>query len=84
MAAVIDRRDEELWRARVDLAAAFRWTARLSMHEGVANHYSFAVSDDGSEFLMNPDCRHFSRIRASELLLLDFEAGDRLSGVHGL
>ena len=25
------------WSERVDLAAAFRWTARLNMHEAVAN-----------------------------------------------
>ena len=24
---------------RIELAAAFRWTARLNMHEGVANHF---------------------------------------------
>ena len=24
------------WQERVDLAAAFRWTVRLNMHEGVA------------------------------------------------
>lgn len=59
------------WEARCQLAAAFRWTARLNMHEGVANHFSLAVSDDGARFLMNPNCRHFSRIRASDLLLLD-------------
>ena len=34
---------------RTDLAAAFRWTARLNMHEAVANHFSLAVSDDGSK-----------------------------------
>lgn len=61
----------DLPQARADLAAAFRWTARLGMHEGVANHFSLAVSADGSRFLMNPRGRHFSRIRASELLLLD-------------
>ena len=59
------------WSERADLAAAFRWTARLNMHEGVANHFSLAVSDDGQQFLMNPNGRHFSRIRASDLLLLD-------------
>ena len=37
-----------------DLAAAFRWFARLDMNEGIANHFSLAVSDDGQEFLMNP------------------------------
>ena len=56
---------------RADLAAAFRWVARLDWHEGVANHFSVAVSDDGSQFLMNPAGRHFSRLRASDLLLLD-------------
>ncbi len=56
---------------RVDLAAAFRWAARLGMHESIANHFSAAVSDDGKRFLLNPVGAHFSRIRASELLLLD-------------
>jgi len=59
------------WAARTDLAAAFRWTARLDLHEGVANHFSLAVNDDGSQFLINPNQVHFSRIRASDLLLLD-------------
>ena len=27
---------------RIDLAAAFRWFARLDMHESVANHLSLA------------------------------------------
>lgn len=61
--------------ARVDLAAAFRWFARLDMHESVANHLSVAVSADGASFLMNPRGMHFARIRASDLLLLD--ANDR-------
>ena len=57
--------------ARVDLAAAFRWFARLDMHESVANHLSFAVSPDGAQFLINPRGRHFSRVCAGDLLLLD-------------
>ncbi len=56
---------------RINLAACFRMTARLKMDEGVANHFSFAVSDDGNRFLMNPFGKHFSNIRASDLLLLD-------------
>lgn len=59
------------WTERVDLAASFRWTARLNLHEAVANHFSLAVNDDGTQFLMNPNQMHFSRIRASDLLLLD-------------
>lgn len=57
--------------ARVELACAFRWTARLGMHEAIANHFSLAVSEDGRRFLINPYGRHFSRVRASDLLLLD-------------
>lgn len=56
---------------RVNMAAAFRWTARYNWHEAIANHFSLAVSDDGSKFLINPYGKHFSRIKASDLLLLD-------------
>lgn len=56
---------------REELAAAFRWTERLNLHEGVANHFSLAVNDTGTRFLMNPNQAHFSRISASHLLLLD-------------
>lgn len=65
----------EHWQDRIDLAAAFRWAARLNLHEAVANHFSLSVSEDGTRFLMNPNLVHFSRIRASDLLLLD--ANDR-------
>lgn len=60
---------------RIDLAAAFRMAAYLDWHEGIANHFSVAVSGNGKQFLMNPKWRHFSLIRASELVLLD--AGDK-------
>jgi ribulose-5-phosphate 4-epimerase/fuculose-1-phosphate aldolase len=66
--------------ARTDLAAAFRWFARLDMHESVANHLSVAVSADGSQFLINPRGRHFSRITAGDLLLLDANDADPLAG----
>ncbi|HEV7417534.1 MAG TPA: class II aldolase/adducin family protein, partial [Tianweitania sediminis] len=56
---------------RADLAAAFRWAARLNMHEAVANHFSLAVNEDGTQILINPNQMHFARIRASDLLLID-------------
>ena len=59
------------YEARVQLAAAFRWAVRLNLHEAVANHFSLAVSRDGCQFLINPNQRHFARIKASDLLLLD-------------
>ena len=81
------------WPERVDMAAAFRWTVRLNLHEAVANHFSLAVNQDGTQFLMNPNQMHFSRIRASDLLLLDVNEEEALSspnapdptawGLHG-
>ena len=68
------------WDERVDLAAAFRWTARLNMHEGVANHFSFAINEDGTKFLMNPNQMHFARIKASDLLVVDANDPDTLKG----
>ncbi|MEM6408155.1 MAG: class II aldolase and adducin N-terminal domain-containing protein [Pseudomonadota bacterium] len=70
------------WEERVDLAACFRWTARLNMHEGVANHFSLSINDDGTQFLINPNQVHFSRIKASELLLLDANDPDVLKAPH--
>jgi ribulose-5-phosphate 4-epimerase/fuculose-1-phosphate aldolase len=64
----------------VDLAAAFRWTARLNMHEAVANHFSLSISDDGKKFLMNPNQVHFSRIKASDLIVVDADDPETLSG----
>ncbi|MEX0348264.1 MAG: class II aldolase and adducin N-terminal domain-containing protein [Paracoccaceae bacterium] len=87
------RPNMDYWAERVDLAAAFRWTVRLDMHEGVANHFSLAVNEDGSQFLMNPNQMHFGRIRASGLLLLDANDPDTMQmpgapdptawGLHG-
>lgn len=71
----------EYWTERTDLAATFHWAARLNMHEGVANHFSLAVNDDGTRFLINPNQVHFSNITASRLLLLDADDPDVLNGV---
>ena len=65
---------------RIDLAAAFRWTARLNMHEAVANHFSLAINDIGTKFLMNPNQVHFSKIKASDLLVIDANDHSTLEG----
>lgn len=62
----------EYLRERQELACALRWCARLGMHEAVANHFSLAV--DAQHFLINPGGMHFSRICASDLLLLNANA----------
>lgn len=66
---------------RVDLACALRWCARLDLHEGVANHFSVAVDDDGGRFLMNRAGRHFSRATPDGLLLLDARDEAAAAGV---
>ncbi len=90
---VPERPELDHWEARIDLAAAFRWTARLNMHEAVANHFSLAVDPEGTRFLINPNQTHFARIRASDLLELDANDADALNrpgapdatawGLHG-
>ena len=81
------------YQQRCELACAFRWSVRHDFHESVANHFSLAVSDDGSQFLINPNGKHFSRINASNLLLLDANDPDTMKrpdapdpsawGLHG-
>jgi ribulose-5-phosphate 4-epimerase/fuculose-1-phosphate aldolase len=63
--------DEILWQLRVDLAACFRLISSYGWTESVANHFSVAVSEDGTQFLMNPKWQHFATIKASDLQLFD-------------
>ncbi len=69
---------------REDLACAFRWAARLNLHEGVDNHFSAAVPGEdgdmrGDRFLINPYGLHWSEMTASALCLCD-EEGKVLEG----
>ncbi len=66
---------------RVELAAAFRIAARLGMHEGICNHFSLALTDDGREFLVNPHGYRFGELRARDLLRV--EAGGRVLSGEG-
>ena len=53
-----------------DLAAAFRWTARLNMNEGIANHYSVCLPNS-NDFYVNGSGLHFSSIKASDMVLVE-------------
>ena len=78
---------------REDLAAAFQMAAKLGYNEAVANHFSLATSEDGKQFLINPNQRHFALIKASDILHLDADDPDVLNqpnapdetawGLHG-
>lgn len=64
--------DEPEMLLRIDLAAAFHLAVKYDLHEGIANHFS-AVLPDGESFLVNPFGLHFSEIKASNLIVCDFE-----------
>jgi ribulose-5-phosphate 4-epimerase/fuculose-1-phosphate aldolase len=80
MTATIDhaRDNRAAWQeARLDLAAALRWAARLGLHEGVCNHFSVMLAPD--RFLINAHRTHWSRATASGLLVID-DAGRVVEG----
>ena len=66
--------------ARIELAACFRFAARLGFAEGICNHFSAVVPGHDDLFLINPYGYAFSEITASRLLVCDFDghvvAGD--------
>ena len=64
---------EAVRQARIDLAACFRMAARLGLHEGICNHFSFVVPGRPDLFLVNPYGWAFSEVTASRLLICDFE-----------
>ncbi|MDA0997331.1 MAG: aldolase [Proteobacteria bacterium] len=72
---------EAILAARVDLAACFRMAARLGLHEGICNHFSFVVPGHDDLFMVNPYGLAFNEITASSLLICDFHGnvvvGDR-------
>ena len=53
-----------------DLAAVFRWTARLNMNEGIANHFSVCLPNS-NDFYVNGSGLHFSSIKASNMVLVE-------------
>ena len=78
----------EIRQARLDLAVALRWAARLELSEGVDNHFSMAIPDrngvvDGKLFLINPYGWHWSEVTASSLVLCDHE-GTVLEGENSV
>jgi ribulose-5-phosphate 4-epimerase/fuculose-1-phosphate aldolase len=57
--------------ARCDMAAMFRIAAREDLHEGIDNHFSYALED--GTFLVNRWGVHWSRMRASDVLRIDHD-----------
>lgn len=70
---------DPVFEARVDLAAALRWAARLGLHEGVCNHFSLLVPGTTDRFLLNAHGLHWSEATASGLCVVDLD-GNPLEG----
>jgi ribulose-5-phosphate 4-epimerase/fuculose-1-phosphate aldolase len=69
--AILKNVPSELEQARVDLAAAYRMAARLNLHEGIDNHFTMMVPGSNDRFLTHRYGRHFSEMRASDLVEID-------------
>jgi ribulose-5-phosphate 4-epimerase/fuculose-1-phosphate aldolase len=71
---------DEVWQARVDLAACFRMAARHGLEEAICNHFSAVVPGYDDLFIVNPYGYAFRELTASKLLICDFHgnvvAGD--------
>jgi ribulose-5-phosphate 4-epimerase/fuculose-1-phosphate aldolase len=65
--------------ARVDLAACYRLAAHFGMNEGIDNHLTLLVPGYTDRFLLAPFGLHWSEVRASDFMVIDFN-GHMLSG----
>jgi ribulose-5-phosphate 4-epimerase/fuculose-1-phosphate aldolase len=67
--------------ARVDLAACYRLADRFGLNEGIDNHLTMLLPGHNDRFLLPPFGMHWSEVKASDFLVVDF-SGRVLSG-HG-
>jgi ribulose-5-phosphate 4-epimerase/fuculose-1-phosphate aldolase len=66
-------------RARIDLAACYRMAERFGLNEGIDNHMTLLVPGYSDRFLLAPFGMHWSEVKASDFLVVDF-SGRVLSG----
>ena len=73
-----ERISSEEWRARVELAAAYRLCAIMGWTDMISTHLSCRVPGRHDQFLINPYGLMFEEMTASALLKIDVE-GNKLS-----
>ena len=66
---------------RTDLALALRAAAHHGFGEGICNHFSIALPQDPSLFLLNPRGLLWSEVQADDIVLIDAN-GRKLAGRH--
>ena len=77
----LDSIEPERLRRRQQLAITFRIFARFGYDEGIAGHVTARDPEFADRFWVNPYALHFSRIRVSDLLLID-ERGRVIEGAR--
>jgi ribulose-5-phosphate 4-epimerase/fuculose-1-phosphate aldolase len=72
---------EAILQAKIDLTAALRTAAQLGLHEGVCNHFSYAIQGDSAPelFLINPQGVHWSDMLPSDIVTVNVD-GNRIDG----
>jgi ribulose-5-phosphate 4-epimerase/fuculose-1-phosphate aldolase len=65
--------------ARIDLAACYRLAAHFGLNEGIDNHLTLLVPGHADRFLLAPFGLHWSEVKASDFLVIDFD-GRLVSG----
>lgn len=73
------KRDNEIWVARVHLAAANRLAVHDELEEGIDNHFTMKVPGQEDRYLVLPFGKHWSEAKASDLIVFN-EAGEVLEG----
>lgn len=68
---------------REDLALALRAAAHHGLAEGVCNHFSLALPDDATRFLINPRGLLWQEVQAQDIVMIDVQ-GHRLAGRHAV
>ncbi len=65
--------------ARVELAACYRLAERFGLNEGIDNHMTLLVPGHTDRFLLAPFGMHWSEVKASDFMVVDF-SGRVVSG----
>jgi ribulose-5-phosphate 4-epimerase/fuculose-1-phosphate aldolase len=79
----MNHENDDVWRARVHLAAANRLAVYDDLEEGIDNHFTMRVPGQENRYLVLPFGLHWSEARASDLIVFN-EAGEVLEGTGSL
>lgn len=76
--AILEDRNSAEWKARVELAAAYRLAALMRWDDMISTHISVRVPGRNDQFLINPYGLMFEEVTASSLLKVDVD-GHKIS-----